>query len=240
MSANGLTERIEQRRHMADPAGHRRTIDVHPAAGVDIRLAVQRLVVAELRHEHVSQKRRPRPSSLDRQRRHRRLDDRLAGPAAHFGADMKHALEVGRNIFKHLAFVRADLAELLAAAGRTDAVWLVGNQFLRQMIGQGRAARRLAIPLWRRGSKRLVLFCCFGSRFAFGFALFDIANEQFELLDRLIEPFGRAPEPSSPQHGELHLQLLDQQRLGVNLGGKCGDIALQIACDAAQIIGIAG
>jgi len=31
----------------------------------------------------------------------------------------------------------------------------------------------------------------------------------------------------------LHLQLFDQQRLGVDLGGKSGDVALQIARDAA-------
>ena len=44
--------------------------------------------------EDVGEQRRPRASLLDRQRRHGRLHDRLAGAVAHLRANMQNALEV--------------------------------------------------------------------------------------------------------------------------------------------------
>ena len=39
-----------------------------------------------------------------------------------------------------------------------------------------------------------------------------------------IELLGGAAEPRAAQHGQLHLQLLDVQRLGMDLGGIGGDL----------------
>jgi len=50
-------------------------------------------MIAELRYEHMREQRWSGPSfSMGSEAW--ALNDRLAGPAAHFGADMKHAFEV--------------------------------------------------------------------------------------------------------------------------------------------------
>jgi len=53
---------------------------------------------------------------------------------------------------------------------------------------------------------------------ALGLLLLEFADQQFELLDVAVELFRRPAEPRATQHGELHLELLDMQRLGINLG----------------------
>ena len=55
-----------------------------------------------------------------------------------------------------------------------------------------------------------------------------------------VEFLRRAAKAGAAQRGELRSQLLHHQRLGVNLGLQLGDVALQIARQAAQIVGIAG
>ena len=99
--------------------------------------------------------------------------------------DMKNALEVGRNIFEHF---RSSAPSLLnfRRPGRTDTGWLMNDCFLRQVLGQGRAARRLA-ALGRRRRRRFVRLRRFGLRFLLAFCFFDIADEQFELFDFPVE-----------------------------------------------------
>ena len=142
---------------------------------------------------------------------------------------MPHALEVRGNIFQNLALIRADLAELVAAACRTDAWRVMRNRLERQMIRQRHAAGRFA-GLRRSRRWRLLL----DPRVAFGVRFLNVADHQFKLLDLGVALFRRAAEPSAPQHGELHFQLFDEQRLGAHLGGKRRKIALQCACEAAQ------
>jgi len=89
-----LGQRLQERRHMTDPARHDGAVDLHPAAPVNVGLAMQREMIAIFGDEDVGEQRRPRASLLDRQRRHGRLHDRLAGAAAHLRAHMQHALEV--------------------------------------------------------------------------------------------------------------------------------------------------
>ena len=73
-----------------------------------------------------------------------------------------------------------------------------------------------------------------------GGAFLEIVDHQFELLDLRVEFLRRAAKAGATQHGELRSQLLDHQRLGVNLGPQPGDVALQVARQAAKIVGIAG
>ncbi|MGJ0395430.1 MAG: hypothetical protein ACR65U_04275 [Methylocystis sp.] len=40
------------------------------------------------------------------------------------------------------------------------------------------------------------------------------------MFDIAVEPFRRSPKARPPQNGELHFQLLDQQRFGVNFRGE--------------------
>ena len=54
--------------------------------------------------------------------------------------------------------------------------------------------------------------------FAFRYALFELAEREFELLNLPVELLRGAAEPRPPQFGELRLEVLDLQRLGVEFG----------------------
>jgi hypothetical protein len=106
---------------------------------------MQRKMIAIFRDDHMSEQRRPGPSLLDRQRRHGRLNDRLAGAAAHLRPHMQDALEVRGDIFQDLALVGADPAEPGPAAGRADAGRVMDDRLEREMIGQRNANGRLLL-----------------------------------------------------------------------------------------------
>src|SRR5271165_1190634 len=78
-----------------------------------------------------------------------------------------------------------------------------------------------------------------GARERLGDARFDIVDHELELLDLRIELLRLAAEAGATKNGELGAQLLDHQRLGVDLGPEPGDVAAQIVRQAAQIVGIA-
>ena len=181
---------------MSDPAGQGGTADLNAFAGEDGRLPVQRLVVAILRHQHMRDQARSRAATLDRQRRHRCLHDRLAGAAAQLRADVADHLEAGGDVFQHLALVLPDAAERGAAAAGAGAGGFVGDGLARQMIGQRRAHRRLACrgtggrpdigPGGRLGTV--------GAGILSGGIGFEFADQKFELLDVAIQLLRRAAE----------------------------------------------
>ena len=87
MPADRFSQGSEQELRLADPIGQRGTVERDAFAGIDDGLAVQRRVVTILRHQHVSDQARTRPSAFDRQRRHRRLhrSSRTTGSSASAG-----------------------------------------------------------------------------------------------------------------------------------------------------------
>jgi hypothetical protein len=84
----------------AHPVRHGGAVEIDALARIDHALAMQRQAIGVFRHRDVGEKAWPGPAAFDRQRPQRRLHDRLAGPAAHFRADMLHHLEARRNIFQ--------------------------------------------------------------------------------------------------------------------------------------------
>ena len=105
---------------------------------------------------------------------------------------------------------------------------------------------------WQRRAHRLLARVGPGKRLAVGLRvrfgragasvfsgsiLFERADQQFELLDVAIELLRRAAEPRAPQHGQLHLQLLDVQRFGVDLGGVGGNLDILARQFGLQIRG---
>ena len=172
----------------------------------------------------------PGQSALDGQRRHRRLHDGLAGAAAQLRPDMLDHLEAGWGVFEHLALVLADAAEHGAAAAGTGAGRFVGDGLARQVLGQLGPAGSLA-PSCRPARLRLVLRIVqpggigdASARLLLGGLLLEFADQQFQLLDLAVELLGGAAEPRPAQRGQLHLQLLDVQRLGVDFGGVGGNL----------------
>ena len=131
MPADRLSQRSEQELRLSDPIGQRGAVELDAFAGIDDGLAVQRRVVTILRDQHMRDQAWTRPPALDRQRRHRRLHDRLARPAAQLRPDMLDHLETGRDVFEHLPLVLSDPAERCATAARAGAGWLVGDGLAR-------------------------------------------------------------------------------------------------------------
>jgi hypothetical protein len=129
--ADRLGQRREQELRLANPIGKRRAVEFDAFAGVDDGLAVQWGVVAVLGDHHVRDQARPRPAAFDRQRRHRRLHNALAGAAAQLWAEVADHLEAGGDVFEHLALVLADPAEGRAAAARAAAGRFVGDGLTR-------------------------------------------------------------------------------------------------------------
>ena len=141
MPADRLGQGREQELRLADPIGECGAVEFDAFAGVDDGLAVKWGVVAEFRHHHVCDQARPRPAALDRQRRHRRLHNGLAGPAAQLRAEMADHLEAGGNVFEHLARVLSDPTEGRTAAARAVAGRFVGDGRAWQVIRQWLADR---------------------------------------------------------------------------------------------------
>ena len=80
-----------------------------------------------------------------------------------------------------------------------------------------------------------------------GLALLELADQQLELLDGLVELLRRAAEPGPAQHRQLGLELLDMQGLGVDLGVAGGnrqillrELGLQSGRERPQRVGIGG
>ena len=193
---------------------------------------MQRLVVAEFRDGDVGQQTRSGQPALDGQRGHRRLHDGLAGAAAQLRPDVLDHLEAGGDIFEQLALVLADAAEDGAAATGTGTGGFVDDGLAREVLGQfgaaGTLARSrpsarelLAIRIRRSGGIGIP-----SARLFLGRLLLEFADQQLQLLDVAVELLGGAAEPRPAQHGQLHLQLLDVQRLGVDLCRIGGDLQL--------------
>jgi len=58
VTAQGIDERIEEMEALADPLGERGTFQFDAFTCVDLRLAVQRLVISVLRYQHVCEQAR--------------------------------------------------------------------------------------------------------------------------------------------------------------------------------------
>ena len=242
MAADRCGQSRQQEDGGADPVGEGRPLELDAGPGVDHALPVQGKVVAIFRDQHMREQAGAGPAPLDRQRGHRRLGDRLAGAAAHAWPDVADDLEVGGHILEHLPLVLAQLAEDRAAAAWAGTGRRMHDGLARQMLWQRCAARGAAGP----GRCRRALWPGRGaSRLALDRALLEVADQEFELLDGLLELLRRAAEPRPTQDGQLCLELLDMQRLGVDLGVADSDrqipirqLGLQRHCEGPQGVGI--
>ena len=134
---------------------------VDALAGEDLRLAIQRQVVAVFVDQHMRQQRLGRHAAVDRPLRRRRLNDRfLAGPAAIARPADHPDPQLGRDVVQHLGPVFADPMQCTAAA-RAGLVLDIDHQLdPRQMrrqraaIAFGRLGARRSVRLRRPGSRR--------------------------------------------------------------------------------------
>ena len=178
-------------------------------------------MVAILGHQDVREQARPGPAALDRQRRRRHLGDRFARAAAHPGPDVDHHLEVRGDVFEHFAFVFAEPGQAGAAAHRAGAGRRVHHPLARQMgrqrlaTARTRRARLGGRPISGGLGRRL-------TSLVLGLCFLEIADQQLELVD----PLRGAAEAGPLHQREGRPQLLDVERLGVELGIPCRELTI--------------
>jgi hypothetical protein len=176
----------------------------------------------------VGEKARAWAAALDGQAGHRRLADGLAVAAAELGPHMDHDLEVGRDVFQHLTLVVGDFTKTFGPAGRTGAGPCVDDALARQVLGQRLAvagARRLGARRGRDRRGRVL------ARLVLSLGFLQVADDQLEQIDLAVELLGGLAEPGPPQRGQLRLQLLDMEGLGVQF-------MLQRPGEGAQLLGV--
>src|SRR3954453_8440964 len=65
MTADRVGQRLQQRRRLADPVGQGRAVEVDAFALEDLRLAIERQMIAVLRDQHMGEQAGPWPATLD-------------------------------------------------------------------------------------------------------------------------------------------------------------------------------
>ena len=136
LGCSQLDERGEQPGHVAEPFGALAAIDLDAGARIDLGLAIERNVVAELGDDHVREKARVDHAAWNGQLRHRRLHHRLAFFARAGRAHVADHLEARRHVGQHLGDALAHGAQRVAAAGFADAGWCVDDIAARQLSRQ--------------------------------------------------------------------------------------------------------
>ena len=195
MPSDGLNQRVQQCRHAAHPVRQGGAVEVDTLAGVDRTLTIQRQAVGVFCHRDVSEQTRTRPAALDRERRQRRLHDRLAGPAAQPRPHQLDHLEGGGDVFEQFGHVLAELAQYRAAAAGAGRRRLMHDALARQVRRQGFAAARLAVG--RCGARRdyaRFVFGLLGADLILCHALFELADQELELLDVAVELLQERPK----------------------------------------------
>jgi len=136
MAANGIDQRREQRRRLADPVGQSGALKIDAFPGIDLRLAVKRQMIRILRDQDMGQKTRPRPPVLDRQHRSGNLQDTVTMTTGKLRSHCADDLEPRRDVFQGLGNIVTDLpqptATLMAGVARAE-----NHLFARQMVRQG-------------------------------------------------------------------------------------------------------
>jgi hypothetical protein len=193
----------------AHPVAQRRTIQRHTLASEDLRLPIQRQVVAVLADQHLGQQSLGGQAAINRTLRGWRLNH---GPLAHPAAiarpaDHAHP-QLGGDIVQHLGAVFADPMQSSAATGAGFVVDIDDDLDTRQMPRQ-----RTAVALGRFGGtlrlarRRRRGGCRLQPGLLLGHRLRQILDPLLQGL--VVELFGPAAKPIALQPGDQQLQTLD-------------------------------
>ena len=223
-----IPDRHQGRRADANPIGHSRDVDIDPFIGVDIALAIERLMRPVLAEHDLGQQVRPGAAARNRMRRRRSLDDRIAFAAGELLPHVHDHFPLRRHALQAFGLIRPELAEVGPAAAWTDFRRRINDALARQMRGKRAPCRTAA----RRFADRTGLTLRAGrqSRDLIGCrVLCDLLLQLGELQLQLVEQpraFGGGAEFVVLQLGDCELQVLD---LGVE-GARTGLGVMRALC----------
>ena len=161
------------------PVGERRTVEIDPLPGVNLRLTIKRQMIGVFGNEHMRDGRFGRQAAFDQTRRDRRLRDAfLAGSASVFGPPRHQDAELRRHDIETLGDILADPVKLTLAA-RTGLVVDIDDGFDARHMGGQRAAIAPA-PARGFGAGRCRL--AFGLCSVAGLCLPDVFERQQHLV----------------------------------------------------------
>jgi hypothetical protein len=217
MATDGIGQWLQKGGGLADPVGQSGTIEIKPFAVEDPALAVERQVIGIFADQHVGQETWPRAAPLDGAGGQRRLDEPFAAGAGQPGTDDPVHDEAARHVFQLPGDILTDPAQAataigtcLGARGQLD---LHPGDMVRDRTTLGFVLLldvRQSHPGGHRGGG-------------------DLAGLQRQL--KLLGRLGRGAKPVRPVPGQLMSELLDQDRLRLDLDQKpCGE--------AAQLLGV--
>ena len=206
MPGQGIEQRPQQRRRLADPVGQGRALQVDARAGVDPALPIQRQVVGVFGDQNVGEQARRGAAAADRQAWCRGLGHGLAAAAGELRPHVADDAKRPRHVVQHLGHVLAQVAESAAAGSAGLRLGTVPHHLARQRLRQ-RAPSRLAALRPGGGVRGIV-----GWRRS-GHLRLQLLERQFELLGLGRQALRRAAELDAPQPGQLQPEPLDQRAL---------------------------
>ena len=220
MRSKPLLQRFEPPAGAADPSCQRRSVDRYAVAREDLRLAVQRGVVAVLGDQHLAEQVGCRQALGDRALRRRSLMDVATLPAPILGpADAQHA-QRGWHPIEHLADRLADRMQCPATARARCSVDIMRDVPTWQVFGQlppQLALRARHVGLL--GRRRLV------TRFGTADVGIEVLEAERQLI--LVELLGATPELIALQLFDDQPELLDLAVSPLHVGDELAYEALQ-------------
>jgi hypothetical protein len=196
-------------------------------AGEDLRLPIERRVIAIFADQHLGEQRRRRQAAGDRPLGSRRLRHRLAGPTGVFGTGGADDAKLSRNPIQHLAHALSDDMQRAAAAAADRALNVEPDLFARQMVGQRFATRRAVRRLAFAG--RTLLFLA-------GEIAVDLFERERQLVG--IKALGTTAKLRPLQLLDDRLQALDLAVAVLDGGGHIANEMLQKSRFGRQIVEI--
>src|ERR1700733_15267650 len=230
-----LLNRVDQGREQLTgstyPTCQRRALNLNSLASVDLRLAIERQMIAELRDQHVGQQPWSGKTAFDRTRRRRCFNHAVAPVAGELRPHMANDLEAIRDVLQLLGDIFAELAQLAAAVGTRVAVKSVRHHFAREMFRQ-----RLAPGSCLR-------FLCRGHAFHSGFHLglrgLHLLPMEFKLFELKNDLLALDAEHPALQLLDDQLQMLDLLTAGTQfliLLGECLAMGLKLSLKRSKLV----
>src|SRR5579859_2758245 len=225
--AQAFVQRLEPPASAADPSGERRPREIDAVAGEDLRLPIERGVIAVLADQHLGKQCRRCQAAGDHPLRSRSLHHCLAGPAGIFGASGADHAQLRRNPVQHLAHALSDHMQRTTTAGAGHLINIEPHVLTWQMIGQ-RLAMGRPFSLLFLDPRTVLLFP--------GEIAVEILKPERQLIG--IEALGTAAELRALQLLDDGFETLDLTVAMFDSADNIANQAMQKCCICREIVEI--